>query len=174
MAVKKNQSGQAPVSSTKEDADRRPPRLMAEFAIEPHDQELILTLQAHIESQGERRQRARILRESSRHGLLLEIIMAGPDKNGLYAGRYSGRELAEKTRMLALLLADLQSRYSTPILAVSQYVPATQPVSQQTRPETELPGSDAQIDKSGAAALKGLGAGLMTRKSSAPPPPPPS
>ena len=154
-----------------EEPKPRERRQTAEIALEPHDQQLIEALQAHLASQyGERRQRARILRASCHHGLLLEIVLAGPDKSGLYAGRYTGKELAEMTRQQALLLSDFQARYSTPLFQAVPAWPPTLPVlpsGEVANGSVPSSGSDTEIDKSGAAALKGLGTGLMKRKSPA-------
>lgn len=153
---------------TQEQVERRPPRRMAEFAIESHDQQLIDDLQTHLLNHyGERRQRSRILRASNHYGLLVEIILAGPDKNDLYAGRYTGKEIAEMTRQQALLLGDVQARYSSPIFQAS--VMGTS-VLEIAKPNVEEQGTTS-IDLKGAAALKGLGAGLMKRKIPSLPPP---
>jgi hypothetical protein len=148
-------------------------RQIAEFALDPIDQSLLAELQTQLVSNyGHRGLRARILRASCHHGLLVEALLAGPDTNGLYAGRYTGKELAELTRQQALLLSDVQARYSTPILSAAPIFPAAQPVPSGASPNAgEASTTTAEIDKSGAAAVKGLGVGLMKRDKPRPAPP---
>jgi hypothetical protein len=153
--------------------EARERREMAEFALDPVESRLLAGLQTHLSSQyGEQRLRSRILRASCHHGLLVETILAGPDKSGLYAGRYTGKELAELTRQQALLLSDVQARYSTPILSAAPICPAAQPVPLGASPNAgEASTTTAEIDQSGAAAVKGLGVGLMKRDKPRPAPP---
>jgi hypothetical protein len=153
-------------------------RNVAEFAIDPHDETLILLLQQHLAAtSGEHRSQARILRMATHRGLLEEIALAGPNRDGFYAGKYTGKELAELLRQSALMLADLQSRHTTPILQASAWPAGMGMVmaAGNTSPNGNASGptQEAILDEKGAVALRGLGTGLMKRNNSnraAPPP----
>lgn len=151
-------------------------RNIAEYAIDPLDERLIEGLQKHlVETYGEKRTRSKILRASTHRGLLEEIALAGPNKDGLYAGMYNGKELAELLRQSALTLADLQSRHTTPILSAASWPGMMMLAGNATANSNgaaPTPTGEANLDKQGAAAIKGLGAGLMKRNTAAPPPPP--
>ncbi len=78
------------------------------------------------------------------------------------------------TRQQALLLGDMQTRYSTPIFQSAPAWPLVPPVPSEasTNSNGSAESKEANIDRQGAAALKGLGAGLMQRNRTNPPPPP--
>lgn len=153
----------APSTTSHQKAEERRVRRV-EYRADIGDAKLAHGLLEQRHSQGDDVSITDIHKESAHEGLFVRAITQGPDAHGLYAGLYTGTELAQKTRRIALELADFHTRQGMPLptsLFVSSgtsttlSLPPTQPVARaadESRPVV-------QIAEGSKANLKGLGVG---------------
>ncbi len=134
-----------------------------EFRPTPGDETLARTLQQQDAGTGKQGTLAAVYKESLHIGLMVRAALMGPDQHGLYAGCYSGEQMAQLIRLWALGLTDCVARHSTPIYQ-SQFLASPQSPSGTSGNGVPPSMSETKMDERGVASLKGLGTGLLRRR----------